>query len=118
LDAVVRTDVIAHWFDNVVTAKDHEIENEAKPECTNLVRLNVNDFGKDAFHVNDEARMSNDEGMTKPKEFFVIRTFELISSFVIRISSFLSSSTRQALPLRVLGLDPRAISIVALAAKI
>src|SRR5262249_15808173 len=33
--------------------------------------------------------MSNDEGMTKSEELFGIRIFELISSFVIRISSFL-----------------------------
>jgi hypothetical protein len=50
LDAVVRADVIAHWFDNVVTAEDHEIENEAEPECANFIRPNVNDFGEDAFH--------------------------------------------------------------------
>src|SRR5206468_7219262 len=111
LDAVVRADVIAHWFDDVVTAQDHEIKNEPEPECANLIRLYVNDFGEDAFHINDEARMSNDEGMTKPEELFVIRTFELISSFVIRISSFLSSSTPQALPLHVRVLDRRAISI-------
>ncbi len=101
LDAVVRADVIAHWFDDIVTAQDHEIKNEPEPECANLVRLYVNDFGEDAFHVNDEARMSNGERMTKPEELFVIRTFELISSFVIRISSFLSSSRRQELLLRV-----------------
>ena len=103
LDAVVRADVIAHWFDDIVTAQDHEIKNEPEPECANLVRLYVNDFGEDAFHINDEARMSNDEGMNEPEELFVIRTFELISSFVIRISSFLSSSTLRELRLRALA---------------
>jgi hypothetical protein len=71
----VRADVIAHWFDDVVTAQDHEIKNEPEPECANLVRLYINDLGEDAFHINDEARMSNDEGMTKPEQLFVIRTF-------------------------------------------
>jgi len=32
--------------------------------------------------------MSNDEGMTKHEQVFVIRTFEFVSIFVIRISSF------------------------------
>jgi len=36
---------------------------------------------------NDEARMTNYEGMAKPTAV-VIRKFELVSSFVIRISSF------------------------------
>jgi hypothetical protein len=75
LDAVVRADVIAHWFDDVVTAQDHEIKNEPEPECAQFVRLYINDLGEDAFHINDEARMSNDEGMTKPEQLFVIRTF-------------------------------------------
>ena len=101
LDAVVRADVIAHWFDDIVTAEDEKIKNEPEPECAQFVGFYVNDFGEDAFHINDEARMSNDEGMTKPEELFVIRPFELISSFVIRISSFLSSSRRQELLLRV-----------------
>ena len=94
LDAVVRADVIAHWFDDIVTAQDHEIKNEPEPQRAQFVGFYVNDFGEDVFHINDEARMSNDEGMTKPEELFVIRTFELISSFVIRISSFVSSSMR------------------------
>src|SRR5436190_342036 len=51
LDAVVRADVIAHWFDDVVTAQDHEIENEPEPECADLVRLYINDFGEDVFHA-------------------------------------------------------------------
>ena len=89
LDAIVCADVIAHWFDDVVTAEDHEIENEPEPECANFIRLSVNNLGEDAFHVNDEARLSNVEAMTKPEESFDIRSFELISSFVIRISSFL-----------------------------
>jgi hypothetical protein len=72
LDAVVRADVIAHWFDDVVTAENEKIKNEPEPECANLVRLYVNDFREDAFHINDESRMSNDEGMTKPEELFVI----------------------------------------------
>ena len=80
-----------------------------------LVRLYVDDFREDSFHVNDEARVSNDEGMTKLEELFVIRTFDLISSFAIRISSFLSSSTRQALPLRVLARDQLSDAIVGLA---
>ncbi len=111
----MRADVIAHWFDHVVTAQDHKIKNEPEPERAQFVGFYVNDSGEDAFHINDEARMSNDEGMTKPEELFVIRTFELISPFVIRISSFLSSSTLRALPLRVRVLDRRAISIVDLA---
>ena len=44
-------DVIAHWFDDVVTAEDHEIENETEPECANFIRLNVNDFGENFFHT-------------------------------------------------------------------
>src|SRR5438067_10759329 len=51
LDAVVCADVIAHWFDDVVTAQDHEIENEPEPECADLVRLYINDFGEDVFHA-------------------------------------------------------------------
>ena len=82
----MRADVIPHWFNDVVTPQDHEIENEPEPECPNFIWFYVNDFGENAFHINDEARMSNDEGMTKPEELFVIRPFELISSFVIRIS--------------------------------
>src|SRR5207249_3386109 len=70
LDAVVRADVIPHWFDDVVTAEDEKIKNEPKPERADLVRLCVNDFGEDAFHINDEARMSNDE----VRRIFVIRT--------------------------------------------
>src|SRR5437762_6323328 len=50
LDAVVRANVITYWFDDVVTAKDHEIKDEAQPQRANLVRLYVNDFGEDAFH--------------------------------------------------------------------
>lgn len=73
-----------------------------------LVRLYVDDFREDSFHVNDEARVSNDEGMTKLEELFVIRTFDLISSF-------LSSSTRQALPLRALARDQLSDAIGALA---
>src|SRR6266481_7879684 len=51
LDAVVRADVIAHWFDDVVTAQDHEIENKPEPECANLVRLYINDLGENFFHA-------------------------------------------------------------------
>ena len=75
LDAVVRADVVAHRFDNIVTAQDHEIKDEPEPERANLVRPYINDLGEDAFHINDEARMSNDEGMTKLEELIVIRTF-------------------------------------------
>ena len=101
----MRANVIANWPDHIVTGQDDEKEDETEPERPNFIWLYVDDFGEDAVHVNDEARMSNDEGMTKPKELVVVRTFELISSFVMRISSFLSSSTRQALPLRVLVRD-------------
>src|SRR6266436_4145215 len=51
LNAVVRADVIAHWFDDVVTAQDHEIKNEPEPECANLVRLYINDLGENFFHA-------------------------------------------------------------------
>ena len=49
--------------------------------------------------------------MTELEELFVIRTFELISSF-------LSSSTRQGLPLRVRLTDPLSDAIGALAGVI
>ena len=47
----MRADVITHWFDDVVTAKNHEIESEPKPECADLFRLNVNNFGKKFSHA-------------------------------------------------------------------
>jgi hypothetical protein len=45
--------------------------------------------------------MSNDKGIMKAQRIFVIRTFGLISSFVIKISSLPSSSNRLTLRLRV-----------------
>jgi hypothetical protein len=44
---------------------------------------------------NYEARMSNDEGMTKPERSFVIRAFGFVSAFVIRISSFAHINVRR-----------------------
>src|SRR5204863_4672692 len=98
-NAAVCANLITDRPDDVIAAENDKVENECQQQRVDLVRLYINDFRKNAFHVNDEARVSNDEGMTKLEELFVIRIFELISSFVIRISSFLSSSTRQALPL-------------------
>ena len=54
---LVRADVIAHWFDDIVTGEDEEIKNEPQPECANLVRLYVNDFGEEFFQ-NSECRPS------------------------------------------------------------
>src|SRR6266550_1185027 len=62
LDAVVRADVIAHWFDDVVAAEDQKIKNEAEPECANLVRLYINDLGEDAFHFKRAVILSVSEG--------------------------------------------------------
>ena len=66
-------DVVANRSDHVIAGQHDKKENEAKPQRTNLVRFYVIDFGEDSIHLNDEARMSNDEGMTKPEELFVIR---------------------------------------------
>ena len=59
------------------------MEKETEPKRPDFVRLYLDDLREDTFHLNDEARMSNDKGITKPKNFFVIRTNELFPSFVI-----------------------------------
>jgi hypothetical protein len=52
-------DVVANRSDHVVPGQHDKKEKETKPQRTDLVRPNINDFGKNAFHRNDEARMTN-----------------------------------------------------------
>ena len=62
LDAVVRADVIAHWFDDVVTAQNEKIKNEAQPERADFFRPNLNDSGQNAFHSKSAVILSVSEG--------------------------------------------------------
>jgi ubiquinone/menaquinone biosynthesis C-methylase UbiE len=104
-----RANAVPNWFGDVIAGQDEEMEKECEPESANLLRFYLNNFREDSFHRNDEARVPNDEGMTKLQELFVMRTLELISSF-------LSSSTRQALPLPVRARDQLSDAIVGPAA--
>ena len=74
-NAAVGADLIADWPDDVIPAENDKVENERQQQCVDLVRFYVNNFREDSLHINDEARISNDEGMTKLEELFVIRTF-------------------------------------------
>src|SRR5438093_916485 len=67
-NAAVCANLITDRPDDVITAENDEVENKGQQQRVDLVRLYVDDLGEDAFHVNDEARMSNDKGITKPEE--------------------------------------------------
>ena len=97
LDAVVRADVIAHWFDDVVTAEDEKIKNEAEPERPNFVCFYVNDFGEDAFHQKVLSSRALARGPHKYGNFTrVERSFAALT-----MTTRVVSSTRLALRLRV-----------------
>jgi hypothetical protein len=67
-NAAVGADLIADWPNNVIPAENDKVENERQEQRVKFVWPYVNDFREESFHLNDEARTSNDEGMTKPEE--------------------------------------------------
>ena len=81
-NAAVGADLIADWPDNVITAENDKVEDKCQPECANLVRLYVNDFGEDVFSCCSR-------GPVGP------RRARRTATATISVSS-----TRQALPLR------------------
>ena len=55
---IVGADVIANRADDVVTGENDEEKNKAEPERAELIRLNVNDFGKELLQYEIVGRLS------------------------------------------------------------
>ena len=57
LQSIARGDAVADRAHDVVTGEDQEMKKKAKKQCAELVRLNVNDFGKELFQYEIVGRL-------------------------------------------------------------